>query len=120
MIDQSELDSRIQLVKLLQSKPVSVKKPAKNNKQSRMSRVFNAIDRKHAKPKIQYFPQERRYCFPANIGNARNPLVFGKIPVNYQIRELLENARSNHVAGLTNTNKTMHLERVRRMNYKHY
>ena len=34
---------------------------------------------------------EKRYSFPANLGNARNPLVFGKIPVQYQVRERIEN-----------------------------
>lgn len=52
------------------------------------------IDRKHAIPKIRYFRQEPRYAFPANMGNARNPLVFGKIPKAYAEREKKENLLS--------------------------
>lgn len=120
MLDNQELDARIELVRKMQTRIPVERKPQPTNRQSRMTRKFAAIDRKHAVPKIRYFPQERRYAFPANIGNAVNPLVFGKIPIEYQIAEKMQNAIANHNAGLCNTNKTKYLERVKRMNYKHY
>ena len=117
MLDSLDL---LATIKAQQTKPKSEAKPKKTNKQTRMMRVFAAIDRKHAVPKIRYFPQERRYAFPANIGNAVNPLVFGRIPIEYQIAEKMQNAIANHNAGLCNTNKTKYLARIKRMNYKHY
>jgi hypothetical protein len=116
----TELERRIAEAKALQTKPAAKPRLTPLTSQQRaMHRLFRSIDRKHEKPKIQYFPQETRYAFPANIGNARNPLVFGKIPLEYQIRELIENARAIHAQGLANTNKQRHLTRVQSMNWKH-
>ena len=120
MLDNQELDARIELVRKMQTRIPGERKPQPTNKQSRMLRRFKQIDRKHAVPKIRYFPQERRYAFPANIGNAVNPLVFGKIPLAYQLQEMLENARANHAAQLKNTNHKAWQKRVKSMNYKHY
>lgn len=117
MLDSSNL---LATIKAQQTKPKSEAKPKKTNKQTAILRKFAAIDRKHEVPKIRYFPQERRYAFPANIGNAVNPLVFGKIPLAYQLQELLENARANHAAQLKNTNHKAWQKRVKSMNYKHY
>lgn len=91
-----ELARRLEQVKALQTRETKQVSPSRTKRQ----RQFDAIDRKHMKRKVLYFPQESRYAFPANIGNARNPLVFGKIPVEYQIVELIENEQVMVRAGL--------------------
>jgi hypothetical protein len=88
-----ELQRRIELAKSLQAKPVSSPIPRKTRKQSKSkwSRIAARIDRSVMPAKLRYFPQESRYAFPPNMGNARNPLIFGKIPLDYQIMEQIEN-----------------------------
>ena len=115
----TDLETRIAEAKALQVKPATKPAPTpRNARQRAMYATFQRIDHKHDKPKIQYFPQEKRYCFPANCGNARNPLVFGKIPLEYQIREIIENERVMHSNGLRNTNKTKWMQRVKSMKFR--
>jgi len=58
---------------------------------------LRAIDRKHATPRIKRV-YEYKYAYPPNIGDARNPLVFGRIPDEYAEAEKQENKRSLYVA----------------------
>ena len=58
---------------------------------------LRAVDRKHATPRIKRV-FEYQYAYPPNIGNARNPLVFGKIPDVFAEQEKQENLRSLYVA----------------------
>ena len=83
-MESNELAARVALARSLQaSKP---KLPAK----PKIRKAFQAIDRKHNIPKIvRHYTRE--YAFPAHMGNARNPLVFGKVPLEYRICEQMEN-----------------------------
>jgi hypothetical protein len=81
-------------------------------------KTFNRIDHKHAKPKIMNFRQETRYAFPANLGNAVNPLIFGKIPKPYIELERKQNAKVLRDNGLASTNLKAYRERVRAMNFR--
>jgi hypothetical protein len=118
---EQELQARVNEARALQthSKPRITRENRGNGHLSaRVKRQFRQADKNAAKPKIMNFRQEPRYAFPANLGNARNPLIFGKIPVRYQVIEKWENEQTLHNAGLANTNKTKYLERIRSMYFR--
>jgi hypothetical protein len=91
-------------------------KPLSSGLKRATKRFFKRADYKVLTPKIVEHRAEYRYAQPPNIGNARNPLVFGRIPLEYQIREQIENERVMHDASLTGDMRA-YRARVQAMNY---
>ena len=110
----TNLEQRVKLARQLQAATkVKASPEPTGRKQTLLQRKLKAIDRKHDIPKIRYFRQEYRYAMPPNVGDARNPLIFGKIPIEYQVIEAWENEQV-----LAKRNKQLNLFACRQANYR--
>lgn len=119
-LSDNELQTRITEARALQTRvnaPITRHNAGTGHLSARTKREFKRIDRNTAKPKLQYFRAEYKYAMPQNIANARNPMIFGKIPLEYQVIESWENEQALH-ASMCNPNSASYRARVASLNFR--